>query len=52
MTSAEPQITTPDSIVLHEIQMIHKIIEEKAWLEGERCGRWVSPSDPLVRQNV
>ena len=42
----------PDPVLLRELPMIHKIIADETWLEGERRGRWVSPSDPAVRENV
>jgi len=31
---------------------IQKIIEDETWLEGERRHCWVSPDDPVVRENV
>ncbi len=45
-------MTTPDPIVVRQLPVIHKIIEDETWLEGERRGRAVSPSDPVVRENV
>ena len=32
--------------------MIHKIINDETWLEGERRGCCVSPHDPVVRDSV
>lgn len=41
-----------DPIILHELPVIQKIIEDETWLEGERRGAAVSPDDPIVRENV
>ena len=32
--------------------MIQKIVADETWLEAERRGSWVSPDDPVVRENV
>ncbi len=45
-------IMSPDPIILREISMIHKIINDETWLEGERRGCCVSPHDPVVRDSV
>ncbi len=45
-------MTTPDPIVVRQLPVIHKIIADETWLEGERRGRPVSPNDPIVRENV
>lgn len=45
-------MTTPDPIVVRQLPVIHKIIADETWLEGERRGRPVSPNDPVVRENV
>jgi hypothetical protein len=41
-----------DSFILREIPVIQKIIRDETWLEGERRRAWVSPRDPVVRENV
>ncbi len=41
-----------DPVVFRELSVIHKIIEDETWLEGERRGSWVSVDDPVVRENV
>jgi hypothetical protein len=43
---------TPDPIVVRQLPVIHKIIADETWLEGERRGQPVSPNDPVVRENV
>lgn len=41
-----------DPIVLGQLPVIRKIIDDETWLEGERRGCCVSPDDPVVRENV
>lgn len=41
-----------DPVLLREIPAIQKIIADETWLEGERRGCPVPPTDPLVRENV
>jgi hypothetical protein len=41
-----------DHILFHELSVIDKIIHDETWLEGERRGCYVSPGDPVVRENV
>ncbi len=41
-----------DPVVSSELPLIQKIIEDETWLEGERRHHWVSPEDPVVRENV
>lgn len=41
-----------DPIIFRQLTIIHKIIEDETWLEGERRGCWVSVDDPVVRENV
>ena len=41
-----------DPIVLRELPLIQKIIDDETWLEGERRGCPVSPDDPVVRESV
>ena len=45
-------MTTPDPIVVRQLPVIHKIIADETWLEGERRGQPVSPHDPVVREKV
>ena len=45
-------MSNPDLIVVRELPGSGKIIADETWLEGERRGRWVSPDDPVVRENV
>ena len=42
----------PDPVVVRQLPVIHKIIRDETWLEGERRGYHVAPSDPVVRENV
>ena len=42
----------PDPIVVRQLPVIHKIISDETWLEGERRGCPVSPHDPVVREKV
>jgi hypothetical protein len=41
-----------DPFITREIPVIQKIIRDETWLEGERRCSWVSPHDPVVRENV
>lgn len=41
-----------DPVLLREMPTIQKIIADETWLEGERRGCPVAPTDPLVRENV
>jgi hypothetical protein len=41
-----------DPIVVRQLPVINKIIQDETWLEGERRGRHVAPDDPVVRDNV
>jgi len=50
--SVEPFMTTPDPIVSRELPVIHRIIQDEIWLEGERRGCRVSADDPVVREKV
>jgi hypothetical protein len=43
---------TPDPTIFRQLTVIHKIIEDETWLEGERRGCSVSVDDPVVRENV
>jgi hypothetical protein len=48
----DPTMRSLDPIVSSELPLIQKIIEDETWLEGERRHSWVSPEDPVVRENV
>jgi hypothetical protein len=41
-----------DPVLLREIPVIQKIIQDETWLEGERRGCPVPPTDRAVRENV
>ena len=41
-----------DPVVIHELPVIQKIIEDETWLEGERRGGYVASDDPVVQENV
>lgn len=41
-----------DPVVPRQLPMIRKIIEDETWLEGERRGCYVAPTDPVVRERV
>lgn len=41
-----------DSIIFFELPMVHQIIRDETWLESERRGCTVFPSDRVVRENV
>ena len=41
-----------EPLLSHELTVIQKIIRDETWLEGERRGRYVPPSDRAVRENV
>jgi hypothetical protein len=41
-----------DPVVVRQLPVIHKIIADETWLEGERRGQPVLPTDPVVRENV
>jgi hypothetical protein len=47
-----PQMPEIDQLLFHQLSMIDKIIRDETWLEGERRGCSVPPSDPAVRENV
>jgi len=38
--------------MMRQIPVIQKIIQDETWLEGERRGCPVAPSDCVVRENV
>jgi hypothetical protein len=42
----------PDPVTLRELPTIEKIVRDETWLEAERRGKFVSPDDPVVRENV
>ena len=41
-----------DPVLFREIPVIQKIIQDETWLEGERRGCPVPPTDRVVRENV
>jgi hypothetical protein len=41
-----------DPVLFREIPVIRKIIQDETWLEGERRGCEVPPTDCVVRENV
>lgn len=43
---------SPDPVALRQLPVIHKIIRDETWLEGERRGCHVAANDPVVRENV
>ena len=45
-------MTVLDPVIFRELPMIHQIIADETWLEGERRGCPVAPDDPVVRENV
>ena len=45
-------IPADDPILLREVPVIRKIIQDEMWLEGERRGQPVSAHDTVVRENA
>jgi len=45
-------MTPPDPIIARELPLIHRIIQDETWLEGERRRCPVSEDDPVVREHV
>lgn len=43
---------TPDPVLLRQIPAIQKIVADETWLEGERRGCFVPPTDRVVRERV
>jgi hypothetical protein len=43
---------TGDPVLFRQIPVIQKIIQDETWLEGERRGCHVAPTDRVVRENV
>ena len=41
-----------DPVMRHQLMLIHQIIHDETWLEGERRGCCVSPQDRVVREKV
>lgn len=41
-----------DPVLFRQLPVIQKIIADEAYLEAERRGCWVSPDDPVVKENV
>lgn len=42
----------PDPVLCRQLPLIAKIVADEIWLEGERRGRAVEPTDTAVRENV
>ncbi len=42
----------PDPALRRQLPLIQKIIADETWLEGERRGQPVEPTDEVVRENV
>lgn len=52
-SDAAPRSMIPvDPVVQREIPVIQKIIADETWLEGERRGCSVAPTDQIVRAKV
>lgn len=47
-----PAMKIHDPTVLLEMPVIRKIVEDETWLEGERRGCHVPPTDRVVRDRV
>ncbi len=45
-------MNSPDPILDRQLPMISKIIADETWLEGERRGAPVAPTDRVVRERV
>ena len=45
-------MTPCDHIILRELPVIRKIIQDETWLEGERRGCYVRSDDRVVRDRV
>jgi len=45
-------MTPPDPIIARELPLIHRIIQDETWLDGERRRCPVSEDDPVVREHV
>lgn len=45
-------MNNPDPVVVRQLPVIEQIIRDETWLEGERRGCQVAPTDPAVRENV
>ena len=43
---------TPDPVLLRQMPVIQKIVADETWLEGERRGCFVPPTDRVVRERV
>lgn len=42
----------PDPVLSRQLPLIAKIVADETWLEGERRGRPVEPTDCAVREKV
>ena len=52
MSARFNHMNTPDPVIRHQLFIIHQIIHDETWLEGERRGCYVPPHDRVVRENV
>lgn len=41
-----------DPVIVGELPVIQKVIQDEMWFEGERRGCAVTQDDPVVRENV
>ncbi len=41
-----------DPIIVRELPVIQKVIQDEMWYEGERRGCYVPPDDPVVREHA
>jgi hypothetical protein len=44
--------SSSDPVVIRELPLVARIIQDEVWLEGERRGCPVPASDPVVRAKV
>jgi hypothetical protein len=45
-------MSLPDAVVIRQLPVIEKIIQDEIWLEGERRRCPVTREDTVVRENV
>ena len=45
-------VTANDPVIFRQLPVIQRIIADETWLEGERRGCTVAPSDAVVRNRV
>ncbi len=49
---SKPTMKPFDPVMFRQLPVIRKIVADETWLEGERRGCAVLPTDPMVRENV